>query len=148
MEKRFKFTQQRIEKLPVPDKGRFEYYDTEISKLICRVSSTGNKSFAVLKKTDEGTTKRVTLGRFPSMPVALAKELAQSALTEIAKGVNPTEEKRKRRYRAISLEGLLNQYLADKKTYVRKQLSITARRSEPALVTGSRCRSIKSLATW
>jgi len=30
----FNFTQQRIEKLPIPEKDRKDYYDTEVSKWI------------------------------------------------------------------------------------------------------------------
>jgi len=48
------FTQDRIKNLPTPETGRVDYYDTKTPKLTCRVSSTGNKSFVVLKKNAAG----------------------------------------------------------------------------------------------
>jgi len=67
----FNFTQQRIEKLPIPEKDRKDYYDTEVSKWICRVSASGNKSFCVLKRMTTGKLQRVTLGKWPDMSVAI-----------------------------------------------------------------------------
>ncbi len=73
-----------------------------------------NKSFVVLKKTADGKTKRVTLGKFPDLSVNDARKLAQAALTDLAQGINPTEEKRKQKLRSMTLQDLLNRYLADK----------------------------------
>lgn len=109
------FTQDRIRSLPSPIyKDREDYYDTGCPKLMCRVSGTGNKSFVVLKKTADGKTRRITLGRFPDLTVSDARKLAQAALTDLAQGINPTEEKRKQRLRSITLQELLNKYLQDK----------------------------------
>ncbi|MGZ5054305.1 MAG: tyrosine-type recombinase/integrase [Methylobacter sp.] len=109
------FTQDRIRSLPSPiNKGREDYYDSGCPKLICRVSGTGNKSFVVMKKTADGKTRRITLGRFPDLSVSDARKMAQAALTDLAQGVNPTAEKRKQRLRSITLQELLNMYLKDK----------------------------------
>ncbi|MDD5276667.1 MAG: integrase family protein [Methylovulum sp.] len=113
MAEKFKFTQQRIDKLPTPEKGRVDYYDTECPKLTCRVSSTGVKSFVLLKWTGK-TMQRVTLGRYPDISVKKAQEMATAALSSIASGINPTEEKRKQRLRGITLQELLDRYLTDK----------------------------------
>ena len=86
---RINFTQGRIKDLPSPESGRVEYHDIGCPKLTCRVSSTGVKSFVVLKWTGK-TTQRVTLGRFPDMSVDEARKRTQSALTTIATGINPT----------------------------------------------------------
>ena len=110
----FNFTQQRIEKLPTPEKDRKDYYDTEVSKLMCRVSASGNKSFCVLKRMSTGKLQRVTLGKWPDVSVSDARKMAQAALTELAQGVNLTEEKRKQKLRGITLQELLDKYLADK----------------------------------
>ncbi|MCX7102766.1 MAG: integrase arm-type DNA-binding domain-containing protein [Methylobacter sp.] len=108
------FTQDRIRELPSPKTGRIDYYDAGCPKLTCRVSSTGNKSFVVLKKTTDGKTQRVTLGRFPDMPVSDARKKAQAALVNFANGINPTAEKKKQRFRNITLQDLFDRYLADK----------------------------------
>lgn len=113
MAEKINFTQQRIEKLPTPDTGRIDYHDTGCPKLTCRVSKTGVKSFVLLKWNGR-TTQRVTLGRFPDISVAQARKLANEALSDIADGVDPNEEKRKARYRAITLQQLFDIYLEDK----------------------------------
>ena len=107
------FTQDRIRNLPTPKEGRVDYYDIEIPKLTCRVSSTGVKSFVLLKWTGK-TMQRVTLGRFPDLTVYDARKKANKALTDLAKGINPTEEKRKEKARNITLQELLDKYLSDK----------------------------------
>ena len=107
------FTQDRIRNLPTPKEGRVDYYDIEIPKLTCRVSSTGVKSFVLLKWTGK-TMQRVTLGRFPDLTVYDARKKANKALTDLAQGINPTEEKRKEKARNITLQELLDKYLSDK----------------------------------
>ncbi|MGY6276051.1 Arm DNA-binding domain-containing protein [Methylomonas sp. MgM2] len=68
MPEKINFTQDRIRNIPSPtEKEREDYYDTGCPKLICRVSKTGNKSFVVLKKTSDGKTRRITLGKFPDL---------------------------------------------------------------------------------
>ena len=110
MAEKINFTQDRIRGLSPPKVGRIDYYDIEIPKLTCRVSSTGIKSFVLLKWTGK-TMQRVTLGRFPDMTVSDARKKAQATLTELANGINPTEEKRKRKVRGITLQELLDKYL-------------------------------------
>lgn len=79
------------------------------------MSASGNKSFVVLKKTSDGKTRRITLGRFPDLIPTDARKLAQATLSELAQGIYPTEEKRKQRIRGITLQELLNRYLTDKR---------------------------------
>jgi len=113
MANKLNFTQQRIAALPTPEKGRIDYHDSGCPKLTCRISSTGVKSFVLLKWNGK-TTQRITLGRYPDISVAHARKLANEALLAIADGINPTEEKRKQRYRSITLNKLLETYLKDK----------------------------------
>jgi len=115
MDKKFRFTQLKIEKLPLPIKGRVDYYDIEQPKLSCRVSQTGNKSFVVIKKSESGSVQRITLGKFPDMTVHQAREGSLSVLNEIRQGINPMAEKRKRDTQKTTLAECLNQYLAERK---------------------------------
>ena len=113
MANKLNFTQQRVSALPTPDKGRIDYHDTECPKLTCRISSTGVRSFVLLKWNGK-TMQRVTLGRFPDITVAHARKQATEALLAMSEGIDPTEEKRKQRYRSITLNELLETYLTDK----------------------------------
>jgi hypothetical protein len=66
--KTINFILDRIRSLVSPvDKDREGYYDKGCPTLMCRISNAGNKSFVVLKKTTDGKTRRITLGRFPDL---------------------------------------------------------------------------------
>jgi integrase len=105
------FTQARIKALPVPDTGRVEYYDDEEKRLMCRVSSTGNKTYSVVKWAD-GKIQRVTLSKTADMTVTEARQKAVVIVSEINSGINPTEVKRKKAEEKTPLGEVLEQYIA------------------------------------
>jgi integrase len=112
---KIKFTQERIRNLPIPEKGRVDYYDTKVPKLTCRVSSTGNKSFVVLKKNSLGSVQRITLGRFPDWTVDKAQYEAENVvIPELAQGINPAEKKRTAKIKKMTLSELMTQYIEQK----------------------------------
>jgi integrase len=113
MEKRFNFTQARIKELPTPNNGRLDYADKEITKLICRVSSTGAKSFIVTKRIS-GKLKNVTIGKFPDVSVTEARKKAHSILTDLNSGIDPTAAKRKKKASQTTLIEVLELYLSDR----------------------------------
>ena len=121
MDKRFQFTQARIRDLPIPNKGRVDYYDLKVPKLTCRVSSTGNKSFVVLK-WNGSSMQRVTVGKFSDVTVSKAQQKAQIILAAINSGIDPTAEKRKKDLSGTMLVDVLDKYLAgrDLKPYTVK----------------------------
>ena len=93
--KKFNFTKEAIEALPVPPKGKRAYYrDEKQAGLILDVKPSGSKSFYLYKKID-GKPERIFLGTFPDTKVAKARKLAEIKRGEIADGKNPQEEKRK-----------------------------------------------------
>ena len=110
MIKRFNFTQAKIKALPAPEKGRIDYYDEEVKKLSCRVSSTGNKSFVVIKYVN-GNAQRVTL---KATTVTEARKEATSEIDKINKGINPNAEKRKKDAEKTTLSQCLEQYLSSR----------------------------------
>jgi len=108
---RFNFTQDRVRKLQPPSTGRDTYHDTGQSKLTLRITPTGAKSFTVAKKTSDGRTRWVTLGRWPDVSVAQARDLARKALRDLAEGKDVNEAKRKSRAAAVPLGELLETYI-------------------------------------
>ncbi len=58
--------------------------------------------------------QRVTVGKFPDVSVTQAQQKAQAILTAINSGIDPTAEKRKKELAQISLEDVLESYLADR----------------------------------
>jgi len=105
------FTQARIKALPIPCSGRAEYYDDEEKRLICRVSSTGNKTYYVVKWANQ-KTHRVALAKVSDMTVTTARQKAAATVSEINIGINPTAAKRKLSIAQTKLGDVLDQYLA------------------------------------
>lgn len=114
MEKQFKFTQDRINKLALPESGRVEYFDTEQNKLRLRVSSTGVKAFAVVKKVN-GSPKRVTIGQWPEVSIAEAREDATNILSELRRGMDPLEKKRDDKLKLMTLNEVFKRYVSNRK---------------------------------
>jgi integrase len=111
MDKKFHFTQARIRGLPVPEKGRIDYSDTQTDKLVCRVSHTGNKSFLVTKRVS-GKLKNVTIGKFLTVPVDEARKKALVIIAALNSGIDPTEVKRNQAKEKTPLEEVLEAYIA------------------------------------
>jgi len=109
MDTKFAFTQARIKTLPVPEKGRVVYYDTEIPKLACRVSSTGSKTFLVIKRFN-GKVKNVTLGKSSDITVKSAQDLARIELSNMAQGIDSSKVKLK----VLNLEETLEHYIKNR----------------------------------
>jgi integrase len=88
------FTKAAIENLPTPSKGRHEYIDTRLAGLRLRVTSSGTKTFCVLKRIRGGGMERITLARYPAMTIEQARKQAAEKLGKIAEGNNPAEVRR------------------------------------------------------
>lgn len=115
MADKINFTIAELKKLPTPEKGTRDYYhDTRVNGLVLQVTGTGAKSFQVYRKVDRRPV-RVTLGRFPDMTIEQARRLAQAALSKIAGGVDPNQEKRARQAREITLQDVFEDYLRARK---------------------------------
>lgn len=110
----FKFTQERIRNLPLPPRGRVDYYDSEQPRLTCRVSYTGLKTFVIIKKNAAGKVQRLTLGSCQDISVKRAQQLTIQNLDMLARGLNPIEVKKKQRRQSIKLGDLLEQYIKQK----------------------------------
>ena len=105
------FTQARIKALQPPDNGRVEYYDDEEKRLTCRVSSTGSKTFYVVKWANN-KVHRVSLGKVDDITVTTARQKAAATVSEINAGINPTAAKRKLSIAQTKLGDVLEQYIA------------------------------------
>jgi len=89
------FTKAAIDVLALPKKGqRSEYCDSKQSCLRLRVSSTGIKTFCVLKRIKAGSMERVTLSRYPGMTIEQARKKTAEIIGKIAEGNNPAESRR------------------------------------------------------
>jgi len=94
VENRFRFTKTSLARLPSPAAGvRATFYDQDVSKLAIRVTSTGTKTFYVIKRVGPDMVW-FKLGSFPEMTVEQARLAADVALGGFAGKENPAEVRR------------------------------------------------------
>jgi len=61
------FTSKMLDELPTPT-DRKEYFDDSVKGLTLRMTTTGIKTFSVMKRVN-GKMIRTTLGRYPTLTV-------------------------------------------------------------------------------
>ncbi|UTA47442.1 integrase family protein [Simiduia sp. 21SJ11W-1] len=110
-DKKIRFTKQVLENLTSPEKGRVDYYDTGVTGLQIRISSSGRKTFALRKKVN-GRAVRVTLGDFPAMTIDQARRLCAHEVVGMFEGINPNVAKRAERVKGVTLSECLDDYLS------------------------------------
>ena len=79
-----RFTDAYIKSLK-PATTRYDLYDANLAGFGIRISPSGTKSWIALSRNMERKT-RITLGRYPQMPLASARQRAMNALLEMADG--------------------------------------------------------------
>ena len=96
-----RLTDAAVKRLKTPaDADRAEYWDTVTQGLGLRVSASGARSWVMILRTlKAGTWKqqRVTLGRYPAIPLDDARQLAVEAKTRAEQGADPASIRRERR---------------------------------------------------
>ncbi|MCV6589963.1 MAG: Arm DNA-binding domain-containing protein, partial [Marinobacterium sp.] len=92
MDKKFKFTNERIRTLPANPASAsstdLEISDTEVIGLKCLSGKSGNKRF-LLRYVFEGKKRSIALGRFPDIDVATARKAAREHRAVLADGKDP-----------------------------------------------------------
>jgi len=87
-----RFTDKGVKAIPLPESGRKYYWDSTMPKFGLRVSSTGAKTWITMY-WHQGRKRRHTLGSYPDMTLADARERARQSLNEAANGYDPAGEK-------------------------------------------------------
>jgi integrase len=91
---RFKFSKTNLTALSLPEQGkRRTVYDTEVQRLVLRITSAGSKTFYVVKRTGS-TITWIKLDSFPDMTVEQARKAADTIMGEFAGGTNRATVKR------------------------------------------------------
>jgi hypothetical protein len=89
-----KLTAQGVENAKPLASGRLELWDTLVPGLGLRVTEKGAKSWVVMYRVN-GKQRRLTLDRkYPALSLAEAREEARQALSQVAKGIDPADEKK------------------------------------------------------
>lgn len=75
-----------------PENKRIEYYDTIVDGLTCRITSKGSKTFSYRYRV-AGRQKRFTIGKFPTIGVAEARDIARDLAKKVSMGFDPQRKK-------------------------------------------------------
>jgi hypothetical protein len=91
-----KLTELAVTKMRPPKAGRIEYFDTLLPSFGLRITPAGAKSWVVMTRVN-GHLKRVTLGRWPVVGLAEARERARRAIADAQEGRTPAGARPRRR---------------------------------------------------
>lgn len=101
------------------NKKRMEYWDKSLKGFGLRISKKGEKSFCIMYRI-AGMQRRYTLGSYPKLKLAEARELAKDAFELVRKGKDPVQEKKaeeakaaKARFEAKTFSQLADQYIQE-----------------------------------
>ena len=72
--------------------GQCDYWDSSVPGFVLRVSYGGRKSWGLVYR-HEGRRRRLSLGVYPALSLADAREKASDALREVAHGKDPAADK-------------------------------------------------------
>src|SRR5262245_19980419 len=95
---RLTFTDRAIRALQ-PQSKRVDYFDADraLPGFGLRVTPNGVKTWSVLYRNASARLRRLTLGKYPRVGLADARELARKALADVVHGADPAGEKQGRR---------------------------------------------------
>ena len=88
-----RLTAASVERLRPPAKGRIEYWDNLLPGFGLRVSETGAKTWVLMYRVGR-RQRRLTLGKYPALGLAKAREKARGALDQRDHGVDPATHRR------------------------------------------------------
>jgi integrase len=112
---KLKFTKTALLAIALPGANkRLAVYDTEVPKLAMRITTTGTRTFYVIKRAG-ASMAWVKLGTFPEMTVEQARIEAQKILAEFAAGANPAAARRATREEQTFAEMLMEMLKSKKK---------------------------------
>lgn len=113
MRKKLTDTLVKKQALPSQEEAQVEIWDTALPGFGLRLGWKGRRSFMVMTRV-HGRQRRFTVGTYPAMSLAEAREAAQKVLTDAAKGIDPkqrqeeerraAERRRRETFRAVADE--------------------------------------------
>jgi integrase len=124
------FTDMMLRKLTSDGEDRIEVWDERIPGFGMRVSKVGTKTFMLMYR-HRGRSRRLTLGRYPVLSLADAREKALAALRQVNGGADPMLEAEKRDDTSYQFDAVVTAYV-ERHCKVHNKPS-TARESEREL---------------
>src|SRR4051794_39730136 len=95
---KLRLTSAAVERFARPSTGQVEYYDTLLPAFGVRVSYSGTKAWFVMTRVDRKLT-RLTLGRYPVLSLAEARDKARGVIEHARAGGDPRHMEAEQRRR-------------------------------------------------
>jgi len=99
-----------IRSIKAPAAGRVDYFDDATPGLSLRITANDVRTWTVFYRDKHARQKRLTLGRYPAVSLADARDLARDAQRDVAKGGDPVLHKRAAR-EVLSFGQLAREYI-------------------------------------
>ncbi len=116
-------------KSPRGDAARLDYFDTRLTGFSVRVAPSGRKTWQVCFRA-HGRWRRMSLGTYPTLSLADAREQARIILGRVARGSDPAAEKREQRrvgtFKELADEFLEKHAKVHKRSWAADERMITA----------------------
>jgi len=87
-----RLTATSVDRLKAPAKGRIEYWDNLLPGFGLRISETGAKTWVLMYRVGK-RQRRLTLGKYPALGLAKARERARAALDQVDHGDDPAAKR-------------------------------------------------------
>ncbi len=108
---RMTLTESAVARIEPPAAGRLELWDAELPGFGLRVSPSGRKAWQLMYRAG-GRKRRLTLGGYPALPLALAREAALDALQAVQGGRDPAAERAALTGGALTFDRFAAAYIA------------------------------------
>ncbi|MFN8554002.1 MAG: tyrosine-type recombinase/integrase [Candidatus Obscuribacterales bacterium] len=105
-----KLTQKFVNEIPYPERGQVIFRDDKLPGFGLRVTP-GSKTYVVEARV-HGVARRLTLGKHGLLSVATARKKARKLQAMMAAGKDPIYERQKKKVSGVTLQEVLDQYLA------------------------------------
>lgn len=115
-----KITKTTVDKLPYPATGQVFYRDKSLQGFGLYVGAKSKSYYA--EKRVNGRTVRYKLGKHGDITAETARKLAQAAIGDMAKGINPNESKQALKAKSVTLKKAYSDYRGEKKNLKPKTL--------------------------
>jgi hypothetical protein len=87
-----------IKALTAPNGKRIEIFDHKVGGLVLRVSGQGRKTWVLRYRTENGRQPRFTIGTYPALKLADARDEALKLLAQTKTGDDPASKRRRTRH--------------------------------------------------
>jgi integrase len=134
---KLRLTASAVERFQSPSSGQVEYYDTHLPAFGLRISYSGTKAWFVMTRV-AGKLTRITLGRYPALSLAAARDKARLAVEHAKGGSDPRlmaaeERRRKEKDRLTTFGSVAARFMT---SYVERELRPNTAREYRRILQG------------